>query len=141
MVMKRNRIDNTGFSLVEIIIVIAIMAILAAALAPQLVKYLEQSREASDHQVTESVKSCFNAAVKNEDVYKEVTESGKITFDITFDSNGSPQWPTTDFPKLSKELEISLNDIHPPKTSNTNKYVVSWTNSNFEVTGVTVVTA
>ncbi len=39
---------NRGFSLVELIIVIAIMAILAAAIAPALIRYINKSRRASD---------------------------------------------------------------------------------------------
>ena len=137
--MKKHNLDNKGFSLVEIIIVIAIMAILAAALAPQLIKYLETSRNAADHQVSESVKTCFNAAVKDEDVYKEVATNAKTSFVIEFDSDGKVQWPTEDFPKLSKELALSLNDIHAPKSSGVTKYTVSWKNSDYEITGVTVV--
>lgn len=34
-----------GFSLVELIIVIAIMAVLAGALAPMLIKYIQKSRD------------------------------------------------------------------------------------------------
>ena len=41
---KKRRLNNAGFSLIELIIVVAIMAILAAALAPQLIKYIEKSR-------------------------------------------------------------------------------------------------
>ncbi|MBO6205612.1 MAG: prepilin-type N-terminal cleavage/methylation domain-containing protein, partial [Lachnospiraceae bacterium] len=36
--------NNKGFSLVELIIVIAIMAILVGVMAPQLIKYIEKSK-------------------------------------------------------------------------------------------------
>ena len=46
--LPRRANGNRGFSLVELIIVIAIMAILTALLAPQFLKYVERSREARD---------------------------------------------------------------------------------------------
>ena len=39
---------NKGFSLVELIIVIAIMAILAGAIAPALIRYIDKSRKSND---------------------------------------------------------------------------------------------
>lgn len=48
------KMNNKGFSLVELIIVIAIMAILIVVLAPQYLKYVEKSRNSTDLQsVTE----------------------------------------------------------------------------------------
>ena len=41
-------LDSKGFSLVELIIVIAVMVILAGALAPALIKYIEKSRKSKD---------------------------------------------------------------------------------------------
>ncbi len=48
--MKKESMNNKGFSLVELIIVIAIMAILIVVLAPQYLKYVERSRNSTDLQ-------------------------------------------------------------------------------------------
>lgn len=42
--------NNKGFSLVELIVVIAIMAVLVVVLAPQFTKYVERSRNSTDSQ-------------------------------------------------------------------------------------------
>lgn len=44
------KMNNKGFSLVELIIVIAIMAILIVVLAPQYLKYVERTRNSTDLQ-------------------------------------------------------------------------------------------
>ena len=43
--MKKN---NKGFSLMELIIVIAIMAVMVAVLAPQYLKYVEKAKKSTD---------------------------------------------------------------------------------------------
>lgn len=52
---NQKRMGNRGFSLVELIIVIAIMAVLVAVLAPQYTKYVERSRVSSDIQALDEV--------------------------------------------------------------------------------------
>ena len=66
--------NNKGFSLVELIIVIAIMAILVGVMAPQLIKYIEKTNVSSDVQLCKTVKTAMetaatDAAVANETAY------------------------------------------------------------------------
>ena len=51
--------NNKGFSLVELIIVIAIMAILVGVLAPQFMKYVERSRNSADVQNASAITSAI----------------------------------------------------------------------------------
>ena len=63
------KLNNKGFSLVELIIVIAIMAILVGVVGSQVIPYLENSRKAKDLQVisawnTAAMSAYSNAAAK-----------------------------------------------------------------------------
>ena len=49
------KLNNKGFSLIELIIVMAIMAILTVAIAPQYLKYVERSRKSTDVQTVASI--------------------------------------------------------------------------------------
>lgn len=57
--MKKNR----GFSLVELIITIAIMAVLVAVLVPVFIKYVEQSRRSRDIQTADQIREAFLADI------------------------------------------------------------------------------
>lgn len=66
--------NNKGFSLVELIVVIAIMAVLVGVLAPQLIKYVEKSREATDIQNCDSIATALKTYYSDkEDVTADVS--------------------------------------------------------------------
>lgn len=55
--------NNKGFSLVELIVVILIMAIIAVALAPQVMKWVGESSKSTDANNMATIKSAVSAAV------------------------------------------------------------------------------
>ncbi|MGN0154488.1 MAG: type II secretion system protein [Lachnospiraceae bacterium] len=84
---------NKGFSMVELIIVIAIMAILAGALAPALIKYINKSRLSTDIQTGQTVATAIQTALSNEDAFDVAPSGSKISVGSLFGASG------TDFQK------------------------------------------
>ncbi len=63
MTKRREGVNNKGFSLVELIIVIAIMAILAGAIAPAVIRYIRKSRAAKATEEARVIVSAVEAAL------------------------------------------------------------------------------
>ena len=87
--MKKN---NKGFSLVELIIVIAIMAILAGALAPALIKYIAKSRRSTDVSNAQTIATAVTNALSVEKAYDNASAGS-----ITVATNGDQLGTTGDF--------------------------------------------
>lgn len=92
------RKNNKGFSLVELIVVIAIMAVLVAVIAPQLIKYVDKGRESSDTQTISDVATALQTYYTDNEI-----PSGGVSVTITTDGVGdSPDAAITD---------AGLNDV------------------------------
>lgn len=63
LVNRAKKKNNKGFSLVELIVVVLIIAIIAVALAPQVMKYVGSARTGTDANNAASIKSSVQAAV------------------------------------------------------------------------------
>ena len=71
--MKRENKKNKGFSLVELIIVIAIMVILGAIIAPQYFKHVQNAKKSSDIETASRISAAISAE------YAEQQGKGTVT--------------------------------------------------------------
>lgn len=67
--MKNKKKNNKGFSLVELIVVMAIMAILAVTLAPRLLNYVDKARQANDREVINNIYTATQYALVDDTIY------------------------------------------------------------------------
>ena len=71
--------NNKGFSLVELIIVIAIMAVLVGVLAPTYLQYVEKSKKSNDSQTVDSIINALEICA----IDPEVQVAGEWALTIT----------------------------------------------------------
>lgn len=104
--MKKN--GNKGFTMIELIVVILIIAIIAVALAPQVVKYVNQSRIATDVNNAATLKSAISTA------YADYLANGgeETTFD-TVVINGSQPTENMGTAELKKAIDEVLGGDYP----------------------------
>ena len=130
--MKKFRKNNKGFTLVELIIVIAIIAILTAVAAPQYIKYVDKARWSKDQNVAASVLTTVEAAAidANSD---EKTDNDIKSTSVTFTAangikaaSGAPASLTTALTDaFGTPANVKVTNTHKYQSTNSTTYTVT----------------
>lgn len=78
IVKNSNPKCNNGFSLIELIITVAIIGILIAVLAPQFIKYIERSKEGKDKEVAGVVQHAVTVAMSDVSINDRPSQFGPL---------------------------------------------------------------
>ena len=106
--------DNKGFSLVELIIVVAIMAILVGLLAPQYIKYVERSRKSSDaSNLDEMVRAVQLSAADAESTLDAATYKITIKYNPADGADGTEVTLANGTTGDKSKVEAALTDAVP----------------------------
>lgn len=143
--------SNHGFSLVELIIVIAIMAILVGVMAPQLIKYIEKANISADTQLCDTIHSAIVITLSDPSIVTS-TDSADHNWisDFTTPNGGGrldastfgPPWTTCAFAQnvsdiIGYDFPVDLADFRalcrstPAKTDGILCYQVNDSGSGF----------
>lgn len=115
--------DNKGFSLVELIVVVAIMAVLMTVLAPALLRYVEDTRLQKDNSAIAEIANAMKIAAADETINTAIANAGDTGLTITFKSaagdNAAGAKAAT---YTTSALDTEVKAVVPSFTTGSNTY-------------------
>ncbi|MCL2254370.1 MAG: prepilin-type N-terminal cleavage/methylation domain-containing protein [Lachnospiraceae bacterium] len=102
--MKReNGMNNKGFSLVELIIVIAIMAILIGVMAPNMMRFVERTNVSADMQTLDSLRTAIMTAMAD----PMINEASQQSFNTNFSQAAPALLNATNLPATTTGISMA----------------------------------
>ena len=86
--------NNKGFSLIELIIVVAIMAVLIGVLVPNLLKYVDKAKRTNDVKTAKEIKRCMDTLILLDHAHNYVAGSPRIN--VMWNKDSVPEQGTED---------------------------------------------
>ena len=133
--MKNKSKKKNGFTIIEMIIVISIMAILAAIAMPSLSGVKNSFAKKADNQSKDVIERTTKMVLADKD-FKDANE----TYNITFKDDGGiiVENSSKKEDEIAKELKECLSDIKRPQEENKSGFVIQIENSKVKVDTIDV---
>lgn len=124
--MKKITNNNKGFSLIELIIVIAIMAVLVAIIAPNLTKYLGSSKKNADTKNLDEIEATLKTCITDFEMsHGDFISTTGTTITVTFGASGCTVSGTSNDADAKAAIDTAIEAAKTQSKVDTTKYATA----------------
>lgn len=135
--MRKNNL-NKGFSLIELVVVIAIMAVMAAIMVPSMTSASNESRLSADNSAMEHLAQVYKTAVQEHDNYYlfsrtiDLLDDKQVFFWYKVDEDGDVSYHAMNINYPEQATDDKKNEING-WASQLKDGTLDWVNGSYEI--------